>query len=215
MSRQPGSETVYGLTWADRQFLQNEIAAGEKLTQSEIVLGVVRRSSAYDFIALLMALFVAFAASVALLHFALWPSSFLSLQLAQIVLTVALQTLFVRTGWVMPFVPRSHQERAASRTARDLFYEYDLQATGGRNALLVFVSLQERMIFLLPDKALRQRVPHTVWEELVKDALAHRAKDNLTQWLGHTIRNAARMLRRYDPASGANPDEISNAIRFL
>ena len=208
-------DTIYGLTWSDQQFLQQEIAKAERLTQSEIILGIARRSSNYDFIALLIGVIIAFGLATALLYLKIWPYSFATLQLAQICLAVILQTLFVKTGWVVSCVPKTHLHRAASRMARDMFYDYDLQATHQRNALLIFVSLQERMIFLLPDKALRQKVPYQIWDDLVQQALAEKGKNNLPHWLARTITSCTKVLERYDPAVNVNENEISNAIRFV
>ncbi len=213
--KEAAPDTVHGVTWADQQFLQQEIAKAERVTQSEIIVGVAKRSSNYDFVALLMALAVTLALAFSLLWFKFWPYSYIALQLAQICLTLVLQTFFVKSGMVMQCVPNTHQHRTAHRVARDMFYDYDLQTTHSRNALLIFVSLQERMIILLPDKALRQKVPFALWDELVKQALAQKGKDNTSMWLAHTIRNCAKALHRYDPATSVNEDEISNAIRFV
>ena len=139
----------------------------------------------------------------------------MTLQLVEICLTIALQIAFVKTGLVTHCVPELHQRRAAHRLARDMFYEYDLQATNHRNALLIFVSLQERMLILLPDKALRQKVPYQIWDELVQHTLQQRHLHNLPQWLVQTIRACGTTLKRYDPAENVNEDEISNAIRFI
>ena len=209
------SETIHGLTWADQQFLQQEIAKAERITQSEIILGIARRSSNYDFIALLIGVVIAFSLATVLLYMKIWPYSFVTLQLAQICLAVILQNLFVKTGWVIACVPKTHLHRAASRMAHDMFHDYDLQATHQRNALLIFVSLQERMIFLLPDKALRQKVPFQIWDELVQQALAEKGRDNLPHWLARTLNACTKVLHRYDPAANVNEDEISNAIRFV
>jgi putative membrane protein len=219
VSLKPPSERIakvmHGITWSEQQYLQEQIAAAERVTQAEIVLGVAKRSSNYDFVALIIGIVLSFSIATILLYMKWWPYSFITLQLAQIVLAVVLQTVFVKTGWVISFVPQSHLHRTANRMASDMFYDYDLQATHQRNALLIFVSVQERMLFLLPDKVLRQRVPYQIWAELVENALRHKGRENLTHWLGHTIEACAKVLRRYDPSDTVNENELSNVIRFV
>ena len=62
-------DTIHGVTWAEQQFLQQEIAKAERVTQAEIILGVTKRSSSYDFIALLMAVVIVFPLSIAVVIF--------------------------------------------------------------------------------------------------------------------------------------------------
>lgn len=205
----------FKLTYADQDYLKKQITRAETLTQAEIIVGVTRRSSDYNMAALLVAVIVAMGSMTGLVMLDWWPFSFVSFQLAQIAIALSVYMVMVETGWVCRFVPDLYLQRAVRRMAREMFFDDDLQGTQERNALLIFVSLRERRIELMPDKALQSRVPFHIWDELLKAAIERKAKENLVNWLGDTIVNCARVLKAFDPAQADNPDEIANNVRFV
>lgn len=205
----------FKLTLADQEYLKQKIAQAEKLTQAEIIVGVTRRSSDYNMAALVIAVIASVALMTGLVMLNWWPFSFMSFQLAQIAIALSLYMFLIESGLVCHFVPDLYLRRAVRRMAREMFYDDDLQGTQNRNALLIFVSLRERRMELLPDKSLQQTVPFHIWDELLQLALRRKAKENLVNWLGDTVVSCARVLKAYDPVKGENPNEIANNVRFV
>lgn len=205
----------FKLTLADQEYLKQKIAQAEKLTQAEIIVGVTRRSSDYNLAALVIAVIASVALMTGLVMLNWWPFSFVSFQLAQIAIALSLYMFLIESGLVCHFVPDLYLRRAVRRMAREMFYDDDLQGTQNRNALLIFVSLRERRMELLPDKSLQQTVPFHIWDELLQLALRRKAKENLVNWLGDTVVSCARVLKAYDPVKGENPNEIANNVRFV
>lgn len=153
------------LSQSDKDHLNQLVADAEKRVDAQIVLAVVKRSDSYAEIP-----WKAFAigTSVAgfilfLLHVAIpyWysPTRVLVALAATLATGISLALLTV-------FVPRlarlflsSHRaETEVKQYAESLFLSHELFATRKRTGVLLFVSLFERKVFILPDKGLSSRL---------------------------------------------------------
>src|SRR6185295_9285374 len=67
----------------------------------------------------------------------------------------------------MRLVPVAVRRRQASRLAREQFHALGLDRTRGRTGILLFVSVAERYVEILADRAIDEKVPAGTWKEIV------------------------------------------------
>lgn len=107
--------------------------------------------------------------------------------------------------WLTPAARRAARVAEAARSA---FVEEAVQGTRAHTGVLVYVSVLEEAVVLLPDEALLGRIPRARWNEVHLDA---RDADRLERSLRALGDKLATWL---PPVEGDNPDEIADAPRF-
>ncbi len=154
---------------AEREALREAVADLERRTTAEIVPYVVGRSDLYANAAWKGSTFGALVAALiaALLHAALgiWGLDPLLWIALPPLLGAALGRLAVEMPWVTrALVGAERLDEQVRRRAEAAFLAEDLAATASREGLLLFVSLFERRVLVLPDLGLRARVPAGAWD---------------------------------------------------
>jgi putative membrane protein len=167
------------LSQSDKDHLNQLVAEAEKLTDAQIVLAVVKRSDSY---AELPWKAFAIGTSVAgLLLFVLHAAipSWYSPTCVLIALAATLATgisLALLTVFVPPFARlflSSHRaETEVKQHAESIFISHEVFATLKRTGILLFVSLFERKVFILPDKGMCSRLGQDETGKIMKPMLA-------------------------------------------
>ena len=201
----------------DRGRLDGLVAETEKRTNTQIVLGVIKRSDTY---AELPWKAFALGASIAgLLIFILdilsydWYPRVTALIAVAAILAggtiFALLTVLV-PGFAKRFLSEDRAEVEVEQYAKSLFLDRELFATSSRKGILLLVSLFERKVVLLPDKGLDNQLTgetmHSViasMTPLLKQGAIHQAFESGLERLSRVLGDAAQ-------GSGENelPDEI-------
>ncbi|HEV7667932.1 MAG TPA: hypothetical protein VGS22_05375 [Thermoanaerobaculia bacterium] len=217
---------------AERETLRLAVADLEGKTSAEIVPFVVARSDAYANAewkgAALGALAAALAATALFRSVELWgldPAVWIALP------PIAGAAL----GWLATRLPPVARaligaeliEQRVRRRAESAFLAEELAATASREGLLLFVSLFERRVLVLPDVGFRARVPSSAWDR-VAEAIAARLKSHgpaaalvagvaqvgeVLNAAGLTIDSAADRTSRMAPVS-PGPNELPDELRL-
>ena len=88
-----------------------------------------------------------------------------------------------------------------------------MQHTAQRNAVLLYIAMDDRQLALFADEGIYQAVGTAYWDTAVKNMLAHFSKDNISNGIEHCIGEVGEALQEkfpYDSATDKNelPDEI-------
>lgn len=96
-----------------------------------------------------------------------------------------------------------------------LFFDLEMQNTKQRNAVLFYVSANDRRFYILGDKGIYQKVPEDFWEKTVDLVLNHFKKEEIVTGLVEGILHIGNELKRYFPYRSDDinelPDEISRS----
>jgi putative membrane protein len=154
---------------AEREALRLAVADLERRTTAEIVPFVVARSDRYANAdwkgAALGALSAGLVAAALHRGLGLWG--------LDPVLWIALPpAVGAALGWLAARLPilaralvgKERIDEQVRRRAESAFLAENLAATASREGLLLFVSLFERRVLVLPDVGLRERIPPAAWE---------------------------------------------------
>jgi len=183
------------------------VKAIEAHTTAELVLVVSGRSDGYREAPLLAGAVAGWAA----LAFLAWsPISFDGAWFpVDVALVGGLVGLAVRRSpSALRRLTRAGRRAAAvDVAARAAFLEESIAGTRARTGVLVYVSVLEEEVRVIPDEALLGRIPPARWAEV---RLVASDLDTLVSGLEAFGRQLAAWL----PAEGDNPDEIPDAPRF-
>lgn len=215
---------------SEREALRLAVADLERRTTAEIVPFVVARSDPYanaDWKAAALGA-LAGGLSAAALHRALglWGLD----PLLWIALPPAAGAAL---GWLLARVPvlaralvgKERIDERVRRRAESAFLAEDLAATASREGLLLFVSLFERRVLVLPDLGLRGRIPAASWDAVAAGIAARLKTQGPAAALAAGVEEAGEVLRAagltIDSAADrtsdmapvvAGPNELANEL---
>jgi putative membrane protein len=200
--------------------IQQVVKSAERRTRGEIVPMVVGASARYReaaHLAGVLALFVALAAS-------LWLRTDLDhLEWGGINpgwLMLALAVAYV-TGVMIgrsPIVIRmlTAEDRMAMKVrlrAEHAFYEKGLHRTRGATGILIFVSLLERRVVILADRAINERVSGGTWEALAQELVSGiRAGDGAAALCRAIMACGAILMQHFPAQDSDNPNELRDEL---
>lgn len=217
---------------SEREALRLAVADLERRTTAEIVPFVVARSDSYANAdwkgAALGALGAGLAAAALHRALGLWGLD----PLLWIALPPALGAVL---GWLAAQLPllaralvgKERIEERVRRRAESAFLAEDLASTASREGLLLFVSLFERRVLVLPDLGLRARIPAAAWDG-VAAGIAGRLKSQgpaaalaagvdavgeVLRAAGLTVDSAADRTSAMAPVS-TGPNELDDELRL-
>ncbi len=98
------------------------------------------------------------------------------------------------------------------RRAVEVFERLGMHRTAQRNAVLVYLAIEDRRLAVIGDAAVHARVPGDYWER-VSRALVARLKDGrLRDGLVAAVRELGEVLCRHFPRGPDDRDELSDEV---
>jgi putative membrane protein len=202
----------------DRTFseaVRSAVAQAERGTSAELIVVVAARSGSYLDVA---GAFGAAVAALALLAALFAPVAFRPAAVAvEIPLAFGVATWLAHRipGVLRALVPAARARGQVERAAASHFLSEAVHGTRGRTGLLVYVSLLERRVALVPDLGLTGRVPSVLWTGVrwrtAGDPARPRTQDDLVRGIGEI----GSILRAHLPADGADVNESPDAPRIV
>lgn len=96
-----------------------------------------------------------------------------------------------------------------------LFFELEMEKTQQRNAVLFYLSANDRRFYILGDKGIYQKMPEDFWEKTADLMSIYFQKEEFVKGLTEGILHAGNQLKKYFPYQSDDvnelPDEISRS----
>lgn len=202
----------------DRAFseaIEQAVSEAERDTAAELIVVAAARSGSYlDAAGTLGAGGAMLVLLVALFAPTLFPPIAVALDVP---LVFALVTwLAHRTPALMrAIVPAARRRRQVERAAAEHFLAESVHGTRGRTGLLVYVSLLEERVALVPDLGIEGRVPGGVWADLRWSETGDPSRPRTLQDLVQGLEQIGAILRLRIPADATDVNESPNAPRIV
>ncbi len=193
----------------DRDRISAAIQAAEQKTAGEIVCVLLRSSSAYSYVPILWASFVALALPWALVAFT--QMSVTRILAAQGATYILMALALSWTPLRVALVPRAIKRTRAHRASMEQFFARGVARTGNRMGVMIFVSLAEHYAHVVADDGVAARVEHAVWRDAVDSLTAEIAKGRIADGFIAAIGRCGAVLAEHAPPDGAPhvlPDRI-------
>ncbi len=200
---------------SEREALRLAVADLERRTTAEIVPFVVARSDRYANAdwkgAALGALGGGLAAAALHRGLGLWgldPALWIALPPA----------VGAALGWLAARLPiltralvgKERIDEQVRRRAEEAFLAENLAATASREGLLLFVSLFERRVLVLPDIGLRERIPAAAWDGVAAGIAGRLTNQSPASALAAGVEHAGEVLRAAGLTVDSAADSTSN-----
>ncbi len=195
----------------EKELISLEIAELEKLSSAEIVAVITQKSSTYKYAALMLSIFCVFLMSF-ILYFIKEIST---LELLQYQLLVFLGiNLFLKkfNHLVINFVPKSYKHQKASLNAKRQFNIRGLDKTKNKQAIMFFVSLDEKYVKIMTDKEISEKIPNEFWQQLIFEFTEDVKREDFVNGYIKAIKTSKAILIKHFPIKNNDENELSDEV---
>ena len=204
----------------DQNRIRDAVRQAERRTSGEIVPMIVTSSARYveaRYRAGLAAAVLVLAVPLSVdLRWGLWwwgrhPTAWV---LLSTLIAYAFGYWFGSTPWgVRLFVSNERMAAKVRRRAEQAFYEHGLHRTREGTGMLIMVSLLERRVQVLADRAIDQRVPAGTWDAVVRGLIQGIRQQRPTDAFCEAVARCGDLLAAHFPAGERdNPDELPDEL---
>lgn len=117
---------------------------------------------------------------------------------------------------IFKFIFSSEAKRTKSSKvmAESVFAEFKLYETTQRNGILVFVSLFERRIHIIPDRLLDEAIPKDEWTKIINNMKPNLKSKQYEKAFLESIREIENLLLKYNFSGSSNrKNELPDHVR--
>lgn len=187
--------------------IRDRIAEVERNCESELVCLVTTRSARYVLFPLLIAAVSALFMPIIGLFF----DGAVNFQ-HQTVLFVILAALFVFTPLSHKLTPKWLKQQNCDRSSVEQFFRQKLHETKSRNAILIFVSWDEKFVTVVADRGINQEVQQGDWDKLIADFILDVKANEMERGFLQIIGGAGDLLASNFPVKTTKVDELPNHL---
>jgi putative membrane protein len=189
--------------------IEQAVQAAETATSAEIAVCVRRASGDDRFLAAIIGA-VVFIAIDTIGPAIWWNYDRLAWLGMALIAAILVFWLCDRFDFGLRCLPAKLLVKDARRTARATFLDSGLDNTPERNAVLLFVSRAEHYVEILPDRAAAAAIDSAHWNAIVDGFRQAARKGDLGEAVAGAVAAIGQICAVHFPASGANPDRVSN-----
>lgn len=216
-------------TEAERQQVNQAIAAAESQTTAEVVPVVAAASGRYERSEDIVGLWVGIAAMLLIWLIlpepvrssgawdGMTPGSRLLWMIVALVVGFLVGAAVAGYYWPLRwwFTPTAQMKAEVAQRARQAFYDATVHHTGGGTGLLLYISLFERRAAVLADKAIVERVGQNTLDHWCDELTTKLRSGNITDALCDTIRDVGEPLARALPRQPETVNELPDTLVLL
>lgn len=198
------------LTNKEKELISKEIENLEKLTSAELIAVITQKSSNYKSVILMFSIVFVFLISF-LLFFIKDDLYTLELIQYQIVIFIGMN-LFFQTfhNLFMKLLPRFYKDKIASLYAKKQFYNLELNRT--KQAIMFFVSLDEKYVEIITDSEISKKIPNEFWHQVISEFTYDiKNEDFLTGYL-KALKASKAILIQHFPILKNDINELPNEV---
>jgi len=194
--------------------IEAAVAAAEQRTSAEFALVLAEVADGYEAWPALWAALLALLAGgvLSLLQPALDATHVFGGQ----VLVLVVAGVVLHLPRLRPLLaPPSLRREEAAKLARLQFAAVVQRRTADRIGVLLFVSLAERHIEILVDRAIGERIPEQAWDTVVDAFAAKLHGGKLADGFVEAVERCASLLEKEFPQLPGDRDELPNRVTFV
>ncbi|MEX2665512.1 TPM domain-containing protein [Candidatus Uabimicrobium amorphum] len=215
------------LTKEQKQQVNKAVIKAEKKTNAEIVPIITDSSGQYDRAEDVFGLILTIV-SVCVLWIYTQQTSVgewgktqyqysLPLIIATIIVAFAVGAFLASRIWFIRhlFTPRSEMKRCVARGAQRAFYEFELWKTSNSNAVLIYISLFERMVYVLGDKKIRKKFQDEDFVEVRNIIIENLRRNKRSEALCDGITKCGEKLKQHFPSNKSKKNQLEDHLRIF
>ncbi len=118
------------------------------------------------------------------------------------------------SGEVRIFVESKCEYMDAVDRARDIFFSLKMEKTKDRNAVLLYMAIDDRQLALFADEGIYQRLGQEYWDNKAKKMINAFTKDDYTGGVCLVVEEIGQALKKEFPYQSTDKNELPDQIVF-
>jgi uncharacterized membrane protein len=118
------------------------------------------------------------------------------------------------SGEVRVFVESKCKYVDAVDRAKEIFFSLKMEQTKDRNAVLLYIAIDDRQLALFADEGIYQRVGSEYWNLEVKKMISSFTKDDYTGGICQVVEDIGHALKSEYPYESNDKNELPDEIIF-
>ena len=209
-----------------RKRLDEAVKGAEEKSSGELVPVLATSADTYDGGLFLAGLMLAGLVTLALFGFFFLPLEFLAydpwdiplymlLPCQLVALLVGYHAARAYAGLHRTFVPRAYMQQRVDMAAHQAFRMFHLTHTEAATGILIYVSLFERMVVVLADKAINEKHDQSTWDGVRNRITRGFSSSDPARGFEDAITECGRILAEDFPIREGDTNELPNHLRLV
>jgi len=195
----------------EKELISKEIKNLEKSSSAELVAVITQRSSDYKYATSIINIFILFLISFFLIFFS-EKNAFELLQI-QLLLFVAVTLFFEKFNKITTkLLPKNYKYNKASQNAKKQFYNLGLNRTKTKQAIMFFVSFDEKYVEIIADTEISKKIDDEYWQKIVDEFIKDVKKNHLSKGYLKAIQSCSQILIEKFPIQKNDENELPNDV---
>lgn len=195
----------------EKALISSEIEELEKKSSAELVAVVTQRSGKYKFASIGLNIFIVSIVSFILVFFT--KVTTLELFQVQVLLFLSLYFLFYKFDMlVLKLLPKVYKHSLANEYAQEQFYNLGLNRTKTNQAIMFFVSLDEKYVEIIADEVIASKIDNNYWQEIIDEFIVDVKRNHLSNGYLKAIQSCSDILISNFPIQVDDENELANDV---
>lgn len=195
----------------EKQKISKEIEDLEKQSSAELVAVITKQSSSYKYENILVSLiFVILFSIISLL---VNDISATRLFQWQVIILFFSYFIFVKFDYLLlKVLPKAYRYNKSSKYANKQFINLGLQTTKTKQAIMFFVSIDEKFVEIITDSKIKEKIEDSYWQTIVDSFILDVKNKQLQEGYLKAIKSCNKILIENFPIQEDDENELSNEV---
>lgn len=199
------------LSEKEKQKISKEIEDLEKQSSAELVAVITKQSSSYKYENILVSLiFVILFSIIALL---VNDISATRLFQCQVIILFFSYFIFIEfDSLLLKVLPKAYRYNKSSKYANKQFINLGLKTTKTKQAIMFFVSIDEKFVEIITDSKIKEKIEDSYWQTIVDSFILDVKNKQLKEGYLKAIKSCNKILIKNFPIQEDDENELSNEV---
>ena len=195
----------------EKQKISKEIENLELQSSAELVAVVTKRSASYKYLSLLLSISILAFLSIILVSFTQISSlMFLKIQLFVFIALYLLLEKF--DNIIILILPKAYKYNIAKEYANKQFLNLGLNRTTTNQALMFFVSLDEKYVEIIADDTISSKISNEYFQKVIDTFIIDVKNNQLSNGYLKAIQSCSQKLIQEFPIQTNDKNELANDV---
>ncbi len=194
----------------EKQQISKEIENLEKQSSAELVAVMAKQVSSYKFETIAITLLITVIVSLFTLIFENDSQRLFQMQTISFIFFYFVFFKFNKT--LLLVLPKSYKYEKASIYANKQFSSLGLHKTDTKQAIMFFVSLDEKYVEIITDSMIKEKITDSYWQDIVDEFVKDVKNDNLKSGYIKAIKACNEVLIKNFPIQENDKNELPNDV---
>lgn len=194
----------------EKELISREIENLESKSSAELVAVITKSSDDYKYEATLASLIITFLISLISIYFDIDKSKLFELQIVSFFGFYFLFYFFKNILFYL--LPKNYKYKKASNNATIEFFKLGLHLTQTQEAIMFYVSTDEKFVKIITDKNIKEKIDDSYWQKIVDDFLKDVKNKEFSNGYIKAIKSCNKILIEKFPIKSNDKNELQNEV---